>query len=107
MGRSYADKVKKRKRANEKYDREEENIEEVEKEEENIEEAEKEEVVSVDLEGIPLAPSEKNDRNKNGVIFILEKASLEVGKVGNHKPSSKHGPDPIMSFDWVGTGPKV
>lgn len=82
MGRPYADKMKKRKRANEKYDREDENVEEVEKEEEKIEEAEKEEGVSVDLEGIPLAPSEKNDINKNGVIFILEKASLEVGKVG-------------------------
>lgn len=34
-----------------------------------------------ELSGIPIAPSEIN-ANKPNVIFILEKASLEVAKVG-------------------------
>ena len=33
-------------------------------------------------EGIPVVPSDQNNTNKARVIFILEKASLEVAKVG-------------------------
>ncbi|XP_015903002.1 uncharacterized protein LOC107435882 [Ziziphus jujuba] len=35
-----------------------------------------------ELDGIPLAPSDQKDVNRAGVTFILEKASLEVAKVG-------------------------
>ena len=91
MGKTYAERVKKRKKTTEKYDREEETQEQSHEKEEQQQEAEKqieeeedddENGGSVDLEGIPLAPTQTNDRNKPGVIFILEKASLEVGKKG-------------------------
>lgn len=93
MGKTYAERVKKRKKTTEKYDREEETQERSHEKEEQQQEAEKqieeqeeedENGGSVDLEGIPLAPTQKNDRNKPGVIFILEKASLEVGKKGKN-----------------------
>jgi rRNA small subunit pseudouridine methyltransferase Nep1 len=35
-----------------------------------------------ELFGIPIAPPTENNSDKPGVIFILEKASLEVAKVG-------------------------
>ena len=35
-----------------------------------------------ELEGILVAPSDQNNTNKARFIFILEKASLEVAKVG-------------------------
>ena len=77
---------KKRKRAEEKYDREEENHDQDLEQEQDPEpepgEAQEENGDSVDLEGIPLVPSTQKPNNKNGVIFILEKASLEVAKVG-------------------------
>ncbi|GMJ02373.1 hypothetical protein like AT3G57000 [Hibiscus trionum] len=94
MVRPYAIKGKKRKNREDKYDKEEqEHEEQVEVEERDpakrasIEkptkevEGEEEEVGTDELVGIPIAPSDKK-ANKNGVIFVLEKASLEVAKVG-------------------------
>ncbi|XP_012437802.1 uncharacterized protein LOC105763941 [Gossypium raimondii] len=98
MVRPYAIKGKKRKNRGEKYDKEEqEHEEQVEEEErepakqaaiekpteevEGKEEEEGGEAGTDELEGIPIAPSDKKN-NKNGVIFVLEKASLEVAKVG-------------------------
>ncbi|KAE8723258.1 Nucleolar essential protein-related isoform 3 [Hibiscus syriacus] len=97
MVRPYAIKGKKRKNRDEKYDKEEqEHDEQVEVEEEepakqaSIEkptkevegkEEEKGETATDELVGIPIVPSDKKT-NKNGVIFVLEKASLEVAKVG-------------------------
>ncbi|XWS59018.1 hypothetical protein CRYUN_Cryun08bG0084900 [Craigia yunnanensis] len=94
MVRPYAIKEKKRKKRQEKYDREEEeeviveeeksakrsSIEKATKEAEDKEEEENEAGAN-DLVGIPIAPSDKKP-NKTGVIFVLEKASLEVAKVG-------------------------
>ncbi|XVE60989.1 hypothetical protein DITRI_Ditri06bG0004700 [Diplodiscus trichospermus] len=92
MVRPYAIKGKKRKRKQEKFDREEQ--EEVEEEEsakrasveKPIKEAEDkeeehDEAGADELVGIPVASSD-NKPHKTGVIFVLEKASLEVAKVG-------------------------
>lgn len=90
---------KRKKKRDEKYDREEE--EAVEEEELNNtgkraklektsqnddkkgEEVGQEEndVVVHEMDGIPIAPSDQNSK-RPGVIFVLEKASLEVAKVG-------------------------
>ncbi|KAG2687339.1 hypothetical protein I3843_09G047200 [Carya illinoinensis] len=96
MVRPYAVKGKKRKKREEVYDREEEGEEQVAEQpvqdakrdviektsnsEEEAEEGKEKEVVN-ELQGIPIAPSHHN-ADKAGVIFILEKASLEVAKVG-------------------------
>ncbi|KAI7743023.1 hypothetical protein M8C21_032688 [Ambrosia artemisiifolia] len=100
MVRPYAVKGRKRKKnKTERYDKEEdeeENIEFVEEEEEGTQkklksgvavtesDEEKAEAAAEELAGIPLSLSEQqgNDKNSPGVIFILEKASLEVAKVG-------------------------
>ncbi|KAF4402540.1 hypothetical protein CsatB_019704 [Cannabis sativa] len=88
MVRPYAVKGKKRKKTVEKYDKEEEEDDALELEDEQQEpEAQKEEEEeehgdSVELEGIPLAPSTQKPKDQPGLIFILEKASLEVAKVG-------------------------
>ncbi|XP_021282196.1 ribosomal RNA small subunit methyltransferase NEP1 [Herrania umbratica] len=94
MVRPYAIKGKKRKTREEKYDREEdEEVEVEEKESANRgsiekpkgeapdEEEEEDESGAHELVGIPIAPSDQNTK-KAGVIFVLEKASLEVAKVG-------------------------
>ncbi|XP_052879069.1 uncharacterized protein LOC108477041 isoform X2 [Gossypium arboreum] len=99
MVRPYAIKGKKRKNRGEKYDKKEQEHEEQVEEEEEKEPAKRaaiekptEEVVGKEEEeggeagtdelvGIPIVPSDKKN-NKNGVIFVLEKASLEVAKVG-------------------------
>lgn len=95
MGRPYGVKGKKRKKNREVYDKEEEVHEEenevgVDDEEENVakrskaeedeDEAKAQQVVD-ELSGIPIGPLDQDDK-KNGVIFILERASLEVAKVG-------------------------
>lgn len=84
---------KRRKRDKEKYDKEEEqqqqeeNAEKSGTEEEDErsmnEEEKRAEEIANELPSIPisLADDQKN-ANKPGVIFILEKASLEVAKVG-------------------------
>jgi len=94
--RPYAVKGKKRKKREEVYDREEEGevaeqtgqdakialTEKTSNHEEEAEEGEEGKEVANDLEGIPIAPSDHQNANKDGIIFILEKASLEVAKVG-------------------------
>lgn len=93
MVRRYAMKAgKKRKQREERYDREEEVAEKPVEDEaiakkamtegtsDGEEEEEKEEVN--ELEGIPIDPSDLKVANKPKVIFILERASLEVAKVG-------------------------
>ncbi|XP_009339993.2 ribosomal RNA small subunit methyltransferase nep-1-like [Pyrus x bretschneideri] len=98
MVRPYAMKGKKRKKNADVYDRaEEEELAVVaaaaaEPEEPEAEEADKKRIKGneseekegnpIELEGIPLAPAEINPKNGPGAIFILEKASLEVAKVG-------------------------
>ncbi|XP_062166460.1 uncharacterized protein LOC133872856 [Alnus glutinosa] len=96
MGRPYAVKGKKRKKREEVYDREEEGdvaeqpvqdakialTEKTSNHEEEAEEGEEGKGVANELEGIPIAPSDHQNANKAGVTFILEKASLEVAKVG-------------------------
>ena len=42
----------------------------------------KEEENGLEVEGIPVVPSDQSNTNKARVIFTLEKASLEVAKVG-------------------------
>lgn len=85
-------KGKKRKTREEKYDRDEEAGEaqevgeaskttmvEKQTDENGTEEQESD---RFELEGIPIAPTGQNPKSGPGVIFILEKASLEIGKVG-------------------------
>ncbi|XP_010525475.1 PREDICTED: ribosomal RNA small subunit methyltransferase NEP1-like [Tarenaya hassleriana] len=107
MVRPYGMKGKKRKQRQERYDKEEEDgeeeqqrVEEEEEEEkvkkakmestsgaeEDEEEKEKDEeggggTAGDELEGIPIAPSNLGTK-KSGIVFVLEKASLEVAKVG-------------------------
>ncbi|KAL3534585.1 hypothetical protein ACH5RR_003046 [Cinchona calisaya] len=96
MVRAYKMKGHKRKkRDKEKYDKEEESEENVEnsgpedeevEDERNLNEEEKRaEEIANEIPSIPiiLADDQRN-ANKPGVIFILEKASLEVAKVGKN-----------------------
>ncbi|CAB4286423.1 unnamed protein product [Prunus armeniaca] len=109
MVRPYAVKGKKRRKREDKYDRveEAEEAKEVEEAEEASEpeetEASQPEDVNkgamvekqrngnegeekvgnpIELEGIPITPVELSTKNGPGAIFILERASLEVAKVG-------------------------
>ncbi|GER39876.1 ribosomal RNA small subunit methyltransferaseNEP1 [Striga asiatica] len=96
MVRAYRVKGQKRKKKGEKYDREEEEHEQLAEENINQElpkkmkmekaeperKAEQSEAAAADeLPGIPIVPMD-NNANKPGVIFVLEKASLEIAKVG-------------------------
>ncbi|KAJ0010730.1 hypothetical protein Pint_33437 [Pistacia integerrima] len=86
MVRPYTMKGHKRKKKSEedKYDREGEEEEEVAEEQpdgfDEDDQGQEEEAVH-EMEGIPIGPSDRNTK-KPGVIFVLEKASLEVAKVG-------------------------
>lgn len=97
MVRPYAVKGKKRKKKADVYDRageeeeaaaaaaaepEETETEEADKKRSKGNEAEERKGNPIELEGIPMAPAEINPKNGPGAIFILEKASLEVAKVG-------------------------
>ncbi|XP_076931436.1 uncharacterized protein LOC143596582 [Bidens hawaiensis] len=101
MVRPYAVKGRKRKKnKTERYDKEEENQGFVEESEEDNGGTQKKKLKSVvtesdediaeaaaeELAGIPVnlnqGDGNGNDKNSQGVIFILEKASLEVAKVG-------------------------
>nr|XP_028948643.1 ribosomal RNA small subunit methyltransferase nep-1 [Malus domestica] len=96
MVRPYAVKGKKRKKKADVYDRAEEEeeaaapaaepeeteTEEADKKRSKGNEAEERKGNPIELEGIPMAPAEINPKNGPGAIFILEKASLEVAKVG-------------------------
>ncbi|KAK2445236.1 ribosomal RNA small subunit methyltransferase NEP1 [Trifolium repens] len=78
MTRAYRVKGKKRKN---KYHREQE--EQVQPKKPNLQkEIIREENNNNELIGIPIAPPTENNSEKPGVIFILEKASLEIAKVG-------------------------
>jgi hypothetical protein len=95
MTRAYRVKGKKRKNV-EKYHREEEEEEkdgeQVQPKKPNLQNKEEpsqtptpiitEENNNNELVGIPIAPSTENNSEKPGVTFILERASLEVAKVG-------------------------
>jgi hypothetical protein len=91
MTRAYRVKGKKRKNV-EKYHREEEDGEQVQPKKPNLQNKEEpsqtptpiitEENNNNELVGIPIAPSTENNSEKPGVTFILERASLEVAKVG-------------------------
>lgn len=102
MVRPYGIKVNKRKERRERYDKEEDEEEEQPKfekkqkervkrakkevtakaEEEDDEENEIAEEAADELDvGIPIVVSD-NKKDQTGVIFVLEKASLEVAKVG-------------------------
>lgn len=86
MTRVFAAKGKKRKKREENHDRE--NVEQMLKNDEiaattTDTQVEDEKVVDdlvKDMPGIPITSSDQN--NRSGAIFILEKASLEVAKVG-------------------------
>ncbi|KAM1306774.1 hypothetical protein ACFX2H_009114 [Malus domestica] len=83
MVRPYAVKGKKRKKNADVYDRaEEEEAEEADKKRIKGNESEENEGYPIELEGILLAPAEINPKSGPGAIFILEKAYLEVAKVG-------------------------
>ncbi|KAI5391246.1 uncharacterized protein LOC127105940 [Lathyrus oleraceus] len=89
MTRAYTMKGKKRKNkeVSKKYDREEDEEEQIQpkkpaiQREEPTPEVTKTEENS-ELAGIPIAPSFEKNSEKPGVVFVLEKASLEVAKVG-------------------------
>lgn len=76
---------RKRKHAEPKYDEEDQETQPkkavVEVEHNKEEEQQQQTPEGDELSGIPITPSE-NNTNKPNVIFILEKASLEVAKVG-------------------------
>jgi rRNA small subunit pseudouridine methyltransferase Nep1 len=97
MTRAYSVKGKKRENKDvvEKYHRkeeEEEDEEQVQPKKPNLQNKEEpsqtptpiitEENNNNELVGIPIAPSTENNSEKPGVTFILERASLEVAKVG-------------------------
>ncbi|KAI3916683.1 hypothetical protein MKW92_006871 [Papaver armeniacum] len=82
----------KRKKREEVYDDEEieatisnleNNTYKEEKETEKEEEIDRDETaMESELAGIPIAPSSSVKKLKSGIVFVLERASLEVGKVG-------------------------
>ncbi|MED6174062.1 hypothetical protein PIB30_065308 [Stylosanthes scabra] len=86
MTRAYGVKGRKRKPAEPKYDRDEDqqfNQEEEQPQPKRQAQEQQEQPTenNEELAGIPIAPSELNT-DKPNVIFILERASLEVAKVG-------------------------
>ena len=81
MVRPYTIKGHKRKRREENYDKEEvEQLLEEETAATATQDENKAEEITHELPGIPLVPFKSN--NKTGVTFILERACLEVAKVG-------------------------
>ncbi|PNX88340.1 ribosomal RNA small subunit methyltransferase NEP1-like protein [Trifolium pratense] len=97
MTRAYRVKGKKRKNRDvvEKYHREEKEVEDEEQVQPKKPNLQKEEPTQTptssiiteenknnELIGIPIAPPTEKNSEKPGVIFILEKASLEIAKVG-------------------------
>ncbi|CAH2063902.1 unnamed protein product, partial [Thlaspi arvense] len=103
MVRAYGNKVNKRKERQERYDKEEDEedeqpkFEQKQKEEESVKKAKRESTSKTEEdneekevsdeaaddvdEGIPIVLSD-NKKEKPGVVFVLENASLEVAKVG-------------------------
>ncbi|XP_023527836.1 ribosomal RNA small subunit methyltransferase nep-1 [Cucurbita pepo subsp. pepo] len=91
MVRPFAAKGKKRKKT-ERYDRDDDGEEStasakkamVENEPDEQPENEAAEETFHELEGIPIVPKDPKSDSKAGVIFVLERASLEVAKVGKN-----------------------
>ncbi|KAK4432065.1 Ribosomal RNA small subunit methyltransferase NEP1 [Sesamum alatum] len=92
MGRTYKMKGQKRKKKEEKYDKGEEfeqldekenspSPKKVKTEDSESEKVEEMEPVLDEMPGIPIIPVDTGGK-KPGVIFVLEKASLEIAKVG-------------------------
>lgn len=92
MVRAYKMKGQKRKKKEEKYDKGEEferldervappSPKKVKTEGSESEKEEKMEPVTDEMPGIPIVPVDTGSK-KPGVIFVLEKASLEIAKVG-------------------------
>ncbi|WCJ33371.1 Ribosomal RNA small subunit methyltransferase NEP1 [Euphorbia peplus] len=78
MVRLHGMKGPKRKKREERYHKEEEEDEQLNEEQENEEQQEE---PAFEMQGLPVVPSDPNAK-KPGVVFVLEKASLEVAKVG-------------------------
>ena len=75
-------KEKKQKNREERHDIEQDAKRAITENTSDGEEEGKEEENGLEVEGIPVVPSDQSNTNKARVIFILEKASLEVAKVG-------------------------
>ena len=75
-------KGKKQKNREERHDIEQDAKRAITENTSDGEEEGKEEENGLEVEGIPVVPSDQSNTNKARVIFILEKASLEVAKVG-------------------------
>ncbi|KAL1554689.1 rRNA small subunit pseudouridine methyltransferase Nep1 [Salvia divinorum] len=73
MRRAYKMKGQKRKNKDENYDSEQEEL---------VETSKKVKTMVDDMPRIPIAPPDTWNNNKQSVIFVLENASLELGKVG-------------------------
>ena len=75
-------KGKKQKNREERHDIEQDAKRAITENTSDGEEEGKEEENGLEVEGIPVVPSDQSNTNKARVIFTLEKASLEVAKVG-------------------------
>ena len=75
-------KGKKQKNREERHDIEQDAKRAITENTSDGEEEGKEEENGLEVEGIPVVSSDQSNTNKARVIFILEKASLEVAKVG-------------------------
>ena len=75
-------KGKKQKNREERHDIEQDAKRAITENTSDGEEEGKEEENGLEVEGIPVVPSDQSNTNKARVIFILEKTSLEVAKVG-------------------------
>ena len=75
-------KGKKQKNREERHDIEQDAKRAITENTSDGEEEGKEDENGLEVEGIPVVPSDQSNTNKARVIFILEKASLKVAKVG-------------------------
>ena len=75
-------KGKKQKNREERHDIEQDAKRAITENTSDGEEEGKEEENGLEVEGIPVVSSDQSNTNKARVIFTLEKASLEVAKVG-------------------------
>ena len=82
MVSAYAMKGKKQKNREERHDIEQDAKRAITENTSDGDEEGKEEENGLEVEGIPVVPSDQSNTNKARVIFTLEKASLEVAKVG-------------------------
>ena len=82
MVSAYAMKGKKQKNREERHDIEQDAKRAITENTSDGDEEGKEEENGLEVEGIPVVSSDQSNTNKARVIFTLEKASLEVAKVG-------------------------